>query len=506
MGFQFSTLFTAQDVGTLLNTDAGIDQAIQWCRATSVTRVYLESFRADYWVPREVLHHSKARFDQAGFETAGCVTTCGFGKRSTGWDIICCFTDAATQEQLQKVFEYTAEFFDLVMIDDFLFTDCTCEACKTARGDQPWSKYRSDLMVHLSRERILKPSRAVNSNVKLIIKYPQWYERFQERGYDTDRQTKDFDYIWVGTETRDPDNAEWGCKDQYEAYFIMRWLTDAGGNKTGGGWFDPYGTSPATYLEQARQTILGGAREAVLFCYGSLIQDNGPENVAALRQEIPGLMRLAELLDHRKIVGICAPKPLNSEAEEDAFIFDAVGMLGMPLVPATGFSSDVPCAVLTRHCIKQEGWDATLNTLLNAEKPLLITEGLAQLLKEQGMELGNSGASSVRILKTGGQPKSLYQMSEGALNEIRNHMLAPLGIELHGPAKVALYLLDNDMEVLENFNDMPVQMALRLSGRKPAHIRRILHTLPEKAAGVMLMHDGDACILQIPPRTLVVLN
>ena len=52
----------------------------------------------------------------------------------------------------------------------------------------------------------------------------------------------------------------------------MRWLGGIGGAKCGGGWFDPYGTTEATYLEQARQTVLGGARESMLFCYGSLLQ------------------------------------------------------------------------------------------------------------------------------------------------------------------------------------------------------------------------------------------
>ena len=74
------------------------------------------------------------------------------------------------------------------------------------------------------------------------------------------------------TETRDPDSARWGRKAQYEAYYIMRWLGGIGGDKTGGGWFDPYGTSPATYVEQARQTVLAGAREMLLFCHASLVE------------------------------------------------------------------------------------------------------------------------------------------------------------------------------------------------------------------------------------------
>ena len=73
--------------------------------------------------------------------------------------------------------------------------------------------------------------------------------------------------IWVGTETRDYTDKQWGGTPQYEAYFIMRWLGGIGGTKCGGGWYDPYGTTEQTYVEQARQTILGGARESLLFCH-----------------------------------------------------------------------------------------------------------------------------------------------------------------------------------------------------------------------------------------------
>src|SRR5262249_55798371 len=151
------------------------------------------------------------------FEVAGCVTTTRVGKRSTGWDVISCYTDPATQDRLQEVFEYAAGLFDEIMIDDFWFTDCTCEACTAARrartvtvgedeyptaGDS-WADYRGELMVRLARERILAPARCVNPRVKVIVKYPQWYDRFHERGYEVVRETADFDRIWVGTETRD---------------------------------------------------------------------------------------------------------------------------------------------------------------------------------------------------------------------------------------------------------------------------------------------------------------
>ena len=66
------------------------------------------------------------------------------------------------------------------------------------------------------------------------------------------RESKDFDKIYIGTETRDYNyDIRSSGEVKYGAYFIMRWLGSIGGDKTGGGWFDALGTTPNTYLEQA---------------------------------------------------------------------------------------------------------------------------------------------------------------------------------------------------------------------------------------------------------------
>ena len=149
---------------------------------------------------------------------------------------------------------------------------------------------------------MLPPARKVNPKVQVIIKYPQWYDNFHVRGYEVRRETDDFDKIWVGTETRDYQDKRWGGTVQYEAYFIMRWLGGIGGAKCGGGWYDPFGTTENTYLEQARQTILGGARESMLFCYGALQRDTGPKNIEALRAQLPELLAMAKNVHGSQIV------------------------------------------------------------------------------------------------------------------------------------------------------------------------------------------------------------
>ncbi|MHC4113569.1 MAG: hypothetical protein ACYSUY_21040, partial [Planctomycetota bacterium] len=209
---KISTLFTAQNVRAYLSTDEGINNAITWCKETGVTHVFIETYRGRYTAERKVLQHAKSRFTEAGFDVSGCVTTTKIGKISTRWKEISCYTDKGTQDELAKIFEYTASIFDEIMVDDFLFTDCECDECQKARGDRTWADYRCELMTKVNQDRILKAARAVNPDVKIIIKYPQWYDNFHNRGYEVVQQTADFDKIWVGTETRDYDNPRWGRK------------------------------------------------------------------------------------------------------------------------------------------------------------------------------------------------------------------------------------------------------------------------------------------------------
>ena len=492
---KIATLFTAQNVRDHLGTEEGVSKAIDWCKKTGVTHVFIETFRSRYTAERRTLERAKSRFESEGFEVSGCVTTTQVGKISTGWNLISCYTNTGTQKSLQEIFEYTASMFDEIMIDDFLFTDCQCDECKKARGDRTWADYRCELMVGVGRERVLGPARAVNPNVKIIIKYPQWYDNFHNRGYEVSRQTADYDRIWVGTETRDYDNKRWGGKVQYEAYYIMRWLGEIGGLKTGGGWFDPYGTTEDTYVEQARQTVLADAREMLLFCYGSLLRNTGCGNVEKLRTEIPGLFKLAALVRNRSIRGILAPKPPNSDAYNEQYVFDFVGMLGLPLVPTAKIDTDVKVAFFSVHALKDPDFSAKLKKMLDDEKKVLITDGLADRL--DGVNLDDE---NLIILKVNGNPRGLLELTREQLKPIRDRLLGPLGIKFDAPNKVALYLIGEDYLIVENFNDEPVDAVLRFS--KPFGARKEL-ILPIDGDVEISKSSGRLYLSKITPRTLV---
>jgi hypothetical protein len=438
--------------------------AIDWCRKTAVTQVYVETFRDGYQAERAALQRAGERFRAAGIDVSGCVTTTQVGKSSTGWkNTISCYTDPATQAKLQSIFEYTAGLFDEIMIDDFWFTDCACPECDAARraktvtigektypvGGDTWEDYRCELMVRLSRDRVLAPARRVNPKARLIIKYPQWYDNFHERGYEVVRETADFDRIWVGTETRDYQDRRWGGTPQYEAYFIMRWLGGLGGEKCGGGWYDPYGTTEQTYVEQARQTVLGGARESLLFCYGSLLENTGPKNVEALRANLPELFAVAEAVRRRPIVGIAAYKPPNSHPEKERRVFDFVGMLGLPLVPCHEFPARAPAAFFSVHSLKDSQLVPKLTAFIAAGKPVLLTDGLSEQLAGK-VDLS---APNVHTLKVAGDPKSLLQWPQPELDALRESLLRPFHVSFRSPGQVALYLFRDGSWVVENFRD-----------------------------------------------------
>ncbi|MBN2139343.1 MAG: hypothetical protein JW720_16185 [Sedimentisphaerales bacterium] len=496
---KISTLFTAHNVRDYLAGEDGTKNAVTWCKDTGVTHVFIETFRDNYTAERQTLEAAKKRFFAEGFEVSGCVTPTRVGKISTGWNVISCYTDEKTQAELKRIFEYTASIFDEIMIDDFLFTDCQCDQCKAAKGEQPWAQYRCELMAgKVSRELILDAAKAVNPNAKIIIKYPQWYDNFHNRGYEVVRQSADYDKTWVGTETRNFEDPRWGGKVQYEAYYIMRWLGEIGGPKTGGGWFDPYGTTENTYLEQARQTVLADAKEMLLFCYGSLQNQTGPANVRALRREIPGLLKLAQIVRGKPIKGIMAAKPPNSDGAGEQYVYDFVGMLGLPLVPTATIDTDAKAAFFPVHSLKDPKFKTKLRTMTAAAKPLLITDTLAERLDKTGLDKPN-----VTILEVAGDPKNLLKLSRQQLRPIREKLLAPFAVKFDAPNKVALYLIGDNCAVVENFNDEPVDAVLELP--QPANARK---TLILGIDGEVDMKTAGAKVefTKITPRTLVVIE
>lgn len=236
----------------------------------------------------------------------------------------------------------------------------------------------------------------------------------------------------------------------------MRWLGGIGGKKCGGGWYDSFGTSPLTYIEQARQTVLAGARESMLFSFGSLQHGGGPADVAALRTNIPELLSVAREIRRRDPIGIAAYKPANSDPRNESRVFDYVGMMGVPLAPCDKFPGKAPALFLSAHSLADPNLAAELGKYIQTGRPVLMTDGLAG-----GLGPGvKTNAPNVVVLNVTGKPDSLCSLPQDRVDEWRVPLLKPFKASFQAPNRVALYLFTHGGWVIENFNDEPVEVTL----------------------------------------------
>ncbi len=92
-------------------------------------------------------------------------------------------------------------------------------------------------MDEVAQNLVVNAARAVNPNVKITIKFPNWYPHFQGLGYDLDKESKIFNSIYTGTETRDPVATDQQLQ-QYESYQIFRYFENIKPCGNLGGWVD----------------------------------------------------------------------------------------------------------------------------------------------------------------------------------------------------------------------------------------------------------------------------
>jgi len=137
--------------------------------------------------------------------------------------------------------------------------------------------------------------------------------------------------------------------------------------------------------------------------------------------ELPDLFAVAREVRGRPVVGVAAYKPANSHPENEARLFDFVGMLGVPLVPCHEFPTRAAAAFFSVHALKDPGLTAKLERLIRTGKPVLVTDGLAARLTNQ-VDLT---AQNVQVLSVKGDPKSLLALPQDALDRLRQPLPAP---------------------------------------------------------------------------------
>jgi hypothetical protein len=380
-------------------------------KQVKVDKIYLETHRDLVIVDQKTLDDVKQFFKKRGVQTAGGITLTV--NESNHFETFC-YSKPEHRKKVQEIVEYTAKNFDEVILDDFFFTDCKCDHCIKGKGNMSWTDYRLKLMDEVAREIILKPAKAVNPKVKVIVKYPNWYEHFQGLGFNLETEPALFDGVYTGTETRDPSNNQ--HLQQYLGYLVFRYFENLKPGGNGGGWVDAGGlTYMDRYAEQLWLTLFAKAPEITLFDIRQLqrpIKDTDRAawqgqgttfDFDAMKKPYQGsdgkmitpssLARAAgysfEQLDQfldklGKPVGIKSYKPYHSSGED--FLQNYMGMIGVPMDIVPEFPADENMIFLTQAASFDPKIVEKIKGQLVAGKSVMITSGLLKALQGKGIE------------------------------------------------------------------------------------------------------------------------
>ena len=355
-------------------------------------KVYLEPYRSGILADEAQVELCRRVFEAHGVEVAGGLTTTiptpeGEAPKQRLFDTFC-YNDEKMLSELRKACAFIGKQFDEFIIDDFFFTNCTCDACRRGRDDYnrfhgitdgSWKAYRLALMEKVSREDVIAPAKAANPNCRITIKYPNWAESYQETGYNPAEQRKLFDRIYTGTEARDTVTTDQHLP-RYLSYSLMTYFENMWPGHNGGGWFDPFDLHiTEQYLEQAYLTAFSKPKEIMMFCFQALTEN---PFVPPLGYHLD---RLDEVLDHcGNPVGIQCYLPDNCQGEDN--IQDFLGMCGLPVMLTPSWPEKAGSILLTRSSACDPGVVEKLEKYVAAGGKALVTSGFLEATMDRGIQ------------------------------------------------------------------------------------------------------------------------
>jgi len=383
--------------------------ATQWAdveKQVKVDKVYLETTRNAQLATESEVTTLKKFFAGRGITVSGAL---GLTVNEPNGFQSYCYSTPADRDKVKMMAEFTARHFDEIMLDDFFFTNCKCDRCILAKGTKSWSQFRTEQMDEVSRTLIIGPAKAVNPKVRIIIKFPNWYESFQGLGYDLAVQPRLFDAIYTGTETRDPNSGQ--RLQSYQSFLQTQCFNNIkpGGNQ--GGWIDG-GRDVERYAEQFWNTFFAKVPEIVLFNSMQIAaplntafrpdaestlglaglttpvpQPGGAASPPAMVARIAGAS--AELLDRflgklGKPVGVAAYKPFNSVGE--AYLPNYLGTIGVPMDLVAEYPAKSATVLLTAASRFDKDLVSKVKRHVQAGGRVFATTGLIEALGEKGFQ------------------------------------------------------------------------------------------------------------------------
>jgi hypothetical protein len=403
-------------VGVVRNLDDPETLSNQWNVISSqlkVDKVYIEVQRDRQTNSDETLERVKKFFLDHGVKVAGGMAA---SDGSIGGQFkTFCYTDPADRAFIQSAAELAARHFDELIQDDFFFNTTKYDSDIAAKGDKSWTQFRLDLMDDVAENLIIKPAKAINPKMKLVIKFPNWYEHFQGLGYDLDKEPKLFDGIYTGTETRDPEMTDQNLQ-QYESYQIIRYFDNIAPGRNGGGWVDTYSIRYIDrYAEQLWDTVFAKAPEMMLFEWSAMLRPI-PAGERAGWENLHTSFDFNQLLDSFKTnnpanlpeptiarvagysleqadsflgelgnpIGIACYKPYQSTGED--FLHNFLGNIGIPIDLHPDFPTNANVVLLTESAKFDPDIVNKIKAQLVAGKSVVITSGLLRALQGKGIE------------------------------------------------------------------------------------------------------------------------
>ena len=408
--FKVSTYIRAQDVARMADEKFLNETWETVSSQVDLDKIYLETHRDAFTVDEKTMLKVKKFFLSKGLEVGGGITY----TRSEPTDFeTYSYARENERQQVKEVAEYTARLFDDFILDDFFFIDLKNDDEIAAKGSMSWTDYRLRLMADAGRELVVNPAKKVNPKVKVIIKYPNWYDHFHGLGFNLEEEPVYFDGLWTGTETRDPGSAQ--HLQNYLSYNIVRYFDNIAPGKNGGGWVDAGGIhmSMDRYAEQLHLTMLSKTPEIILWNYMQLNDVKITPQMCATWQVFGGnsfsykeavapftkngktitpttMARFASVTLQKtdqligklgNPVGLVSYKPYHSSGED--FLQNYLGMIGLPMDMHPQFLNYRQQILLTEQAAKDPQIVEKIKQQLKRGGDVIITTGLLKAIREK---------------------------------------------------------------------------------------------------------------------------
>lgn len=391
-----------------------------------VDKIYLETHRDLLIVPDKTLEQAKKFFQDRGVEVGGGITYTI--DESNSFETFS-YSNPEHRKKVQEIAEHTAKHFDNFILDDFFFTSSKSDIDIKAKGNKSWTQYRTELMTEAGQNLVINPAKKVNPNVKIIIKYPNWYDHFQGLGFNLATGPQIFDGIWSGTETRDPSSAQ--HLQNYLSYNIIRYFNNLRPGHNFGGWVDSGGSNMGMdrYAEQLWLSMFAKAPEIALFAYHELLGTklrpeihrtpwqgmgtsfnydemmkpirlpNGSTTLPTTIARVAGVsLEQIDAFVYKlgKPIGIKNYKPFHSLGDD--FLQNYLGMIGLPMDMYPQFPTDQKVILLTEQAKYDADIISKMKKQLQKGGDVVITSGLLAAIPEKIADIAELRASDLKAL------------------------------------------------------------------------------------------------------------